>query len=94
MSNELQRLAARRTQLVSQCAHQREWIAEELSALRPPFGLGAVPGYLLGHGKLKLALAGIALGLAAVRPRRMLSLATRAFAMWRTARGLLPLLQR
>lgn len=46
--------------------------------------LAPVTEWLTRRGKLRLALAGIALSLATTRPRRLLSLATGAISLWRT----------
>lgn len=55
-------------------------------------GLGPAKDWLARHGKLRLALAGAALGLAVTRRRQLLSIATAGFSLWRTVRGALPLL--
>jgi hypothetical protein len=94
MSNKLSSLAARRAQLVEQCAAQRGYLAAELGALRAPFTLDGVRERLAGNSKLVLGAAGIALGLAVMRPRRLLALGTRGLALFGTVRKLLPMLAR
>lgn len=94
MSNELKALAARRALLVERCARQRGYVCAEAAALRSPFSFDAARGLFGGNGKLKLALAGIALGLAFTRPRRLLALAGGVLPLWQTVRKVLPLLAR
>jgi len=94
MSTERKALAARRADLIERCAAQREYLCAEATALRSPFSLNGVGGLLGGNGKLKLALAGIALGLAVIRPKRMLALAGTGLSLWQTVRKVLPLLAR
>lgn len=94
MSTELARLAGRRAALVARCAQQRDVICAEVAALRSPFSLDAMRGQFAGNGKLKLALAGIALGLAVTRPRRLLALAGTGLSLWQTVRKVLPLIAR
>ena len=93
MNSKVQRLAARRAELIAQCAGQRAAVAQELSALRSPFSLDGVLR-LASRNKLMLALAGIAAGVAATRPRRLLALAAGALPLLRLVRTVLPLLPR
>jgi hypothetical protein len=92
MSNNLKSLAARRAQLIEQCAAQRGYLATELGALRSPFTLDGLRARLARHNKMMLGAAGIALGLAVMRPRRLLALGTRGLAVLGTVRKLLPML--
>lgn len=93
MSNSTRQLAARRAALVEQCGEQRAAVAQELALLRAPFSLDGVLR-LASHNKLLLAAAGIALGVAATRPRRLLALAAGAVPLLRMVRTVLPLLPR
>jgi hypothetical protein len=93
MNNSVKSMAARRAALAAQCAQQRGELAQEWAALRAPWRFD---GLLLAgsHNKLLLAAAGAALGIIAVRPRRLLSLAASALSLLRTAQNILPLLPR
>jgi hypothetical protein len=93
MSSSVQGLAARRAELIAQCAGQRATVAQEVALLRSPFSVDGVLR-LVSNNKLLLAAAGIALGVAATRPRRLLALAAGALPVLRMARTILPLLQR
>jgi hypothetical protein len=94
MNNNAKSLAARRAELVEQCAQQREYLAQECALLRTSLSLDGLRERLAGRGKLVLALAGVALGIAATRPKRLLSLGTRALAVVGAVRKFLPLLPR
>jgi hypothetical protein len=94
MSNSAAHLAARRAQLIEQCAQQRASVAHELAALRSPFSLGGLRARLGANNKLLLAVAGVALGLAATRPKRMLALAASGLSLLKAVRKVLPLLPR
>jgi hypothetical protein len=93
MSNSTH-LAARRAQLIAQCAQQRESVAQELAVLRSPFSLDGLRARLPANNKLLLAVAGVALGLAATRPKRMLALAAGGLSLLKAVRKVLPLLPR
>jgi hypothetical protein len=94
MSNSTAHLAARRARLIEQCAQQRESVAQELAALRSPFSLDGLRARLGANNKLLLAVAGVALGLAATRPKRMLALAASGLSLLKAVRKVLPLLPR
>jgi hypothetical protein len=94
MSNNLKALAARRAHLIEQCAAQRGYLAAELDALRSPLSLAGLRERLAGNSKLVLGAAGLALGLAVMRPKRLLALGTRGLALFGTVRQLLPMLSR
>jgi hypothetical protein len=94
MNNKPASLAARRAHLVEQCAAQRSGLAAELGALHAPFSLAGLRGRLPLNNKLVLGAAGLALGLAVMRPKRLLALGARGLALFGTVRQLLPLLQR
>jgi len=93
MSHSTDQLAARRAELIAQCGAQRGAVAQELALLRSPFSLDGVLR-LAARNKLLLAAAGIALGVAATRPRRLLALAAGALPVLRMVRTVLPLLPR
>ncbi|TFW34417.1 YqjK family protein [Massilia horti] len=95
MSNSLKRLAARRAELIEECALQRAQVAQEFTLLRSPlnaFSLDGLRERLAGHSTLLLAVAGVALGFVVTRPKRLLSLASRALPLFGMVRKLLPLL--
>lgn len=94
MSNGIKQLAARRAELIEQCAGQRAYLAGELAQLRSPFSLDGLRGRFGANNKLLLAVAGVALGFVATRPRRLLSLAARGLSLLRTVRSFLPMLPR
>ena len=76
-------LAARRAQLVERCAEQRTGLAYELQSLRPSALLdNPVAGYVAGHRKLVLGALGGILGLALLRRKRLLALATSGISAW------------
>jgi hypothetical protein len=84
-------LAARRRELAERCAEQRVGLAYELEALRQPAGRVS---RLLAHRRLALGAAGVAAGLALIRPARMQGLARAAVSGWRIAQHGLALLAR
>jgi hypothetical protein len=97
MSDERKPLARRRAELVAECELQRLEVRQEFAELRAPVrvdGIGGIGGYLATHRKLLLGVAGVALGLVASRPKRLLSLAAAGMSVYKMARGLLPLIAR
>jgi hypothetical protein len=94
MSNNLKSLAARRAHLVEQCAAQRSYLAAELGTLHSPFGLDGIGQRLLANRKLLLAITGVALGIVAMRPKRLLALAAGGLSLFQAVRKALPLLSR
>lgn len=91
MSNKLRPLAGRRTELMMQCAQQRAQLAHEFASLRSPASLGGLTGYIAFHKKTALAIAGVALALVVMRPKRMFGAATAALSLYKMVRGVLPL---
>jgi hypothetical protein len=87
-------LAQRRAELIELCALQRGFLAQECEALRSPFSLGAIRDYLGANKTVTLAIAGAALGLAVVRPKRVLSLVAAVLPVLKMARKALPMLAR
>jgi hypothetical protein len=84
-------LAQRRAELVELCALQRGFLAQECEGLRAPFSFGAVRN--LGANKtVMLAIGGAALGLAVVRPKRLLAMAAAGLSALKVARSVLPML--
>jgi hypothetical protein len=95
MSNDpKQPLAVRRAELVAQCEQQRQEARQEFAALKAPLSTNGVRSYVAGHRKMLLAVAGVALGLVATRPKRLLSLAAAGMSVYKLARSLLPLVSR
>lgn len=91
-------LAARRKELIERCAEQRTGLAYELQALRPSNAIAGHPALArlaaMANRKLVLGALGTGLGIALLRPKRLLGLAGSAMSAWRTARGALALLGR
>jgi hypothetical protein len=81
-------------ELVALCEQQRQEIRQEFAELKAPVSAGGIRTYLATHRKMLLGVAGVALGLVATRPKRLLSLAAAGMSIWKVARGLLPLLSR
>jgi hypothetical protein len=96
MSNEHKPLAARRAELVAQCEQQRQQVRQEFAELKAPVSADGLRTYLrtylATHRKMLLGVAGVALGLVATRPKRLLSLAAAGMSVYKVARGVLPLL--
>jgi hypothetical protein len=59
MKTEPTPLAARRAELVAQCAQQRVDLAHELHALRTPLGAGGVRAWLGAHKTTLLGAGGV-----------------------------------
>jgi hypothetical protein len=85
-------LAQRRAELVELCELQRGFLAQECEALRAPFSFGGIRHYLGSNKTVTLAIGGAALGLAIVRPKRLLALATAGLSALQVARSVLPML--
>jgi hypothetical protein len=94
MSNDLTSLAARRAHLIEQCAAQRAYLAGELGDLRSPFSLDGLGQRLVANRKMLLAIGGVALGIVATRPKRLMALAAAGLSLFQTVRKALPLLSR
>ncbi|GAB3397923.1 hypothetical protein GCM10027318_02110 [Massilia agilis] len=94
VSKEAVSLAQRRAELIELCALQRGFLAEEVAALKTPFGGAGVGGFVAANKPVVLAVAGVALGLAVTRPKRVLKLAAAGLSLWKVAQKVLPLLAR
>lgn len=94
MSDQRKPLATRRAELVAECELQRLEVRQEVAGLRAPVSVDGIGAYLATHRKMLLGVAGVALGLVASRPKRLLSLAAAGMSVYKMARGLLPLLSR
>lgn len=92
MNNERKPLAQRREELVALCAQQRGELALEIAELRSPLDHGGVRGYLMGHKKSTLAIAGVVLGIVATQPKRALKLAAAGLSAWKVAQKVLPMI--
>jgi hypothetical protein len=81
-------LHARKRELVERCAAQREELGGAVLGLAPGFAAG---DRVLGWGRSALShpflLAGAGVLLLVLWPRRVLALATRAFALWQGMGG-------
>jgi hypothetical protein len=93
MSNEHKPLAVRRAELVAECEQQRQQVRQEFAGLKAPVSADGIRSYLASHRKMLLGVAGVALGLVATRPKRLLSLAAAGMSIGKIARGVLPLLR-
>jgi hypothetical protein len=97
MSNERKPLAVRRAELVAQCEQQRHEVRQEFAelkaAVRADGMRNSLRTYFLTHRKMLLGAGGVALGLVATRPKRLLSLAAAGMSAYKLARGVLPLLR-
>ena len=109
MTDNKPTLAQRREALIAQCALQRTEASEQRAQLFAPTlsGGGGMFG-MLGMGSLgrvlqtlkgrkllvPLAIAGLAMGVVAARPARMVSLITTAVSLWKLAQPVLEMLQR
>jgi hypothetical protein len=83
-----------KNELVALCEQQRQEMRQEFAELKAPVSADGIRTYLATHRKMLLGVAGVALGLVATRPKRLLSLAAAGMSAWKVARGLLPLLSR
>lgn len=92
MNNEHKPLAQRREELIARCAQQRGELAMDIAELRSPLGEGGVRGFLVGHKKPTLAVAGVVLGLVATQPKRALKLAAAGLSAWKLAQKVLPMI--
>jgi hypothetical protein len=90
--NKRTALAQRRAELVELCALQRGFLAQECEGLRAPFGVGTIRNYLGLNKKVALVIGSAALGLAVVRPKRLLAMAAAGLSMMKVARSVLPML--
>jgi hypothetical protein len=89
-------LAIRRRELLARCAGQRAELALDLQALRTTGGAGRPVAWgtaamlgarLLANRRLALGAAGATLGLALLRPARVLRVVRFAASGWRLARA-------
>jgi hypothetical protein len=94
-------LSSRRAALIARCAEQRLMLAGELLTFPKPGmrpfagGLAALLGArLLANKRLALGVASAALGLAVLRPARLLRVARFAASSWRMAQKGMTLLAR
>lgn len=98
-------LAQRREALVAQCAAQRSEAAQEVSMMFAPSVSGGSLVSMLTRGagimellkgrnlKVPLAIAGVVIGIVAVRPRRMVPLLTTGYALFQTLQPVLNMLR-
>jgi hypothetical protein len=84
-------LAARREDLIAQCAQQRVGAASGMAALVAPLGKGQ--SEFGSQLKLPLTIAGVVLGLIATRPGRALPMITAGLSLWKLARSALSVLR-
>ncbi|MEC5160931.1 MULTISPECIES: YqjK family protein [unclassified Janthinobacterium] len=88
------RLLARRDALIGKCDRQRQALAVEARNLLAPLDRDHLRATLGARLKIPLILGGAALGLLATRPKRILPMLMTGAALWKSARGALPLVQR
>jgi hypothetical protein len=87
---ELQRQA-----LINRCALERVMVAAEIETMRmtlAPENLRASALSQLAQLKVPLAIAGVALGLLALRPKRAVRALATGASLWKVARGALAVL--
>ena len=84
----------RRDALIGECERQRQTLAAEARSLRMPLDRDHLRATLGSRLKIPLIIGGAALGLLAVRPKRILPMLMTGAALWKSARGALPLVQR
>ncbi len=82
-------LAERRDALIAECSMQRSHVALEIAMLRAPSG----EGFGIGKLKLPLMIAGVVMGMVAIRPGRALPLLTTGLSLFKMARGVLAMLR-
>ncbi|MFP5392207.1 MAG: hypothetical protein ACLGI6_11790 [Gammaproteobacteria bacterium] len=87
-------LATRRRELAERCAAERAELADVIGGIRAPLGGPNAPRPVAGRFRLPLIAAGALLGLAVLRPRRILPLAAKALGAWKALRPVLALLRR
>ena len=92
MNPDTPSFAERRQALIAECALQRGDLAADWQSLAAPLGDGGVRGFLAGHKTATLAAAGVALGLVATQPKRVLKLAAAGLSVWKLARNVLPMI--
>jgi hypothetical protein len=93
MNNEMQRptLAERRQALIAECSLQRTVAGRELANLRAPSMLtgGGIVQHLRGNLKVPLMIAGVVLGMVAVKPSRAMPLLATGLSLFKLVQGVL-----
>ena len=85
-------LELRRRMLVARCDIERHDAALEIDALRHPV---ASSGLLGGVGlKLPLTIAGLVLGMVAIKPQRIMRIITGGLTMWKLVGGVVGMLRK
>lgn len=89
MNNEIviPTLAERRDALVAECSMQRGELSHHVAGLRLP-AQGAL-GFSLASMKVPLMIAGVVLGMVAVKPSRALPLLATGLSLFKVARSVL-----
>jgi hypothetical protein len=84
-------LELRRRMLVARCDIDRHDAADAIDALRhPPAGSGLLAGASV---KLPLAIAGVVLGMVAIKPQRTMAIISTGLTLWKVANGVLATLR-
>ena len=88
--------AARREQLIAECAAQRSQIGREISVMRAPSvltGGGILQSLTSGNLKGPLAIAGMLAGLIAAKPARFMPIIGTAMSVFKLAKSGLAMLR-
>lgn len=86
-------LAARRNALVEECELQRRSLAAAAADALQPLDRRHLRATVAARLKVPLMVAAATLGLAALRPKRILPLLTAGGALWKSVSAALPLVQ-
>lgn len=92
-----QALAQRREQLVEECSRQRSAVSREIGSLRAPSVLSG--GSLIdtlksGNMKVPLAIAGVVMGMIAMRPTRFMPLLATGMSLFKMATSVLSMVRK
>ncbi|MEO7496121.1 MAG: hypothetical protein ABIT83_22835 [Massilia sp.] len=83
-------LEQRRQMLVARCDTERHDAAYAVGTLLHPVASSSMLGSLGGIGlKLPLAIAGVVLGMVAIKPRRAMAIVSTGLTLWKVATGVL-----
>ena len=88
-------LAERREALIAECSLQRTVAARELSNLSAPSVLtgGGIVDLLRGNLKVPLTIAGVVLGMIAVKPSRAMPLLATGLSLFKLAQSVLSMVR-
>jgi len=92
MISKSEQLAARRRQLVLQCAEQRATVAYDVSRLKSPETMGGATGFVAQNKTAVLAAVGVGLGIIVTKPKWVVALVTTGLSAYKVAQKVLPVL--